>query len=93
MAQTNSNGKIALKGAKEIQLSAVTGIPSFVSFNENERPSFTNFEKWLQTNLVLSGDFGIQLLNSDRDAIGFTHYRYIQTYKGIPVQDVTYEEV
>ncbi|MEI7801708.1 MAG: M4 family metallopeptidase, partial [Bacteroidota bacterium] len=87
MAQTqnNGNGKIALKGAKEIQLSAVTGTPIYVSFNENERPSFTNFEKWLQTNLGLSADFGIQLINSDRDAIGFTHYRYIQTYKGIPV--------
>ncbi len=87
MAQTqnNGNGKIALKGAKEIQLSAVTGTPTYVSFNENERPSFTNFEKWLQTNLDLSVDFEIQLINSDRDAIGFTHYRYIQTYKGIPV--------
>ncbi len=60
-------------------------IPSFLTFQENDRPAVSDFPNFLNRNYQL-GDFSFQLLQKETDNIGFVHYRYIQIFKGIPVK-------
>jgi len=43
-----------------------------------------------KTMLQLEADDDLQLLKTEEDQLGFRHYRYQQTYKGIPVEGAIY---
>ena len=84
-AQSTTENLLNIQGVSEVIQDPSSSIPSYVSFKKDERPSFNNFEKWIQTTIKLSSDYGLQLIGEDNDLIGFVHYRYKQTYKSIPV--------
>ena len=36
--------------------------------------------------LGLDANSGLKLISTEKDALGYTHYRYVQTYQGVPVE-------
>ena len=62
--------------------SDVSNIPSFIKFNLGKEPKLENMRQWLISAYELKSDFDFILINSETDQLGFTHYRYNQTYKG-----------
>lgn len=66
--------------------SEVSSIPSYSEFKKGKEPTTKNIKSWLVNNCGLNSDFNFQLLNQEKDQLGFVHYRYQQTYKGIPIQ-------
>lgn len=66
--------------------SDVSSIPYYIEFKKGKEPSTKNIKSWLVNNYQLSADFDFQLLNQEKDLLGFIHYRYQQLYKGIPIQ-------
>ncbi|HRH65615.1 MAG TPA: M4 family metallopeptidase [Bacteroidia bacterium] len=75
-----------VKGANEIILSEKSAIPSFISFHENARPAASEPALWLQLYFGMDAGFSLQLLSTETDLIGYTHFRYQQYFKGIPVE-------
>ncbi len=60
-------------------------IPSFITFQDKDRPAIVDFPSFLIRNYQL-GNYSFLLLQKETDNIGFVHYRYIQLFKGIPIK-------
>lgn len=75
-----------IPGAVLVRTSNSSGIPSFVRFNQTNQPDFAGFQEWGKSLLRLSADDGFFLKSTENDNLGFTHFRYGQTYKGHPVE-------
>ena len=71
-----------VKGAEKIILGENSNIPTLISFREGSRPIFGSPDLWLKLNFGMDAEFGMSLISSEPDQLGFTHYRYMQTYKG-----------
>lgn len=75
-----------VNGANDIALSDQTSVPTFIAFREDARPVAGNLTLWLRLNFGMDGDFDLLVLSEDKDQIGFTHTRYQQIYKGLPIE-------
>jgi len=74
-----------IDGASQVYIDQQTGAPGFVRFNEDERIRFTDFPLWFKKIYQAGDDFSIQLMRTETDRLGFTHYRYQEYYNGYPV--------
>ncbi|MCX6273955.1 MAG: PKD domain-containing protein [Bacteroidetes bacterium] len=87
------NGKEAqqqIKGAEKIITGNRSDLPEAVQFRKDAQPEFGNFSTWAHNAFKLSADNDFIVLNADKDQLGYTHYRFRQTYKGIPVEASMY---
>ena len=86
-----STGAITnIPGAQKLIPGKVSDVPKYVRLDESKAVSLTQFPMWASTYFGLSNDYDFSLINSSADKIGFVHYRYQQTYKGIPVEGTMY---
>ncbi len=74
-----------IKGTEELRYVDESSIPNFIKFNPASQPEVNMLEGWLKTNARLNSDCSFKLLNSEKDQLGYVHYRYQQTYMGYPV--------
>lgn len=72
------------KVAKERLSSEHSSIPTYIQFDASTQPSLSElssvYKKYWKT-----GDFDFVEIGQEADMMGFLHYRYRQTYKGIPI--------
>lgn len=61
------------------------GCYSFIKFTTNSRIAVREFFQAITKDLNISDVDKFDLIKSENDDIGFTHYRYQQIYNGIPV--------
>ncbi|MEM9022538.1 MAG: M4 family metallopeptidase, partial [Bacteroidota bacterium] len=67
-----------------------TSIPNFVRFRPGKEIAKDQVEAWLANYYKQPGDFGLVLKNTYADQVGMVHYRYQQTYKGLPLYPGVY---
>ena len=60
----------------------------FITLQDNEQVSFDVASA--KRILGLDASSGLVLMGKETDELGFTHYRFYQTYKGIPVENSMY---
>ncbi len=65
-------------------------LPEYVAFNPSQALPLLAVPKWLRHQFQLSNDFGLQLSQQQTDNLGMEHYRYQQTYKGLPIAGAMY---
>lgn len=91
-AQTYS-GKEAwqlIPGTDFITKGPNSGIPTYIRFAKGLELSYPQFELWLSERFKVGQGLGIKLIKTESDELGFTHYRYQQTYQGYPIFGNTY---
>ncbi|MEI6124344.1 MAG: M4 family metallopeptidase [Bacteroidota bacterium] len=74
-----------IPGAELVVIDAVLNTPSFIHFAKDSEVDYRLFQGWLTNHVKISQDFGLKLIKTETDELGFTHYRYQQTYKSIPI--------
>ncbi|MEO8085317.1 MAG: PKD domain-containing protein [Bacteroidota bacterium] len=79
-----------IKGAEKITTGNRSDLPESIQFRKDAQPEFGNFSIWAHNTLKLSADNDFILLNADKDKLGYTHYRFRETYKGFPVEATMY---
>ena len=67
-----------------------SNIPEYMEYKTAEQKTFEEFSPWLKQTFNLDESFGLKLLNQATDKLGYTHYRYQQTYQGIPLEGTMY---
>jgi len=87
---TGKEAQNLIKGAEKIVSGNRSDIPESVHFRKEAQPEFVNFSTWAQGAFKLTDDYDFILLNADKDALGYTHYRFRETYKGFPVKSTMY---
>ncbi|MCC7453088.1 MAG: M4 family metallopeptidase [Crocinitomix sp.] len=79
-----------LKNLQEIETvrdGQFSTLPSYLKFKKGSELAISEFEQWIKTHLQLAPEFGFQLLSNETDNLGHLHYRYQQTFKGLPLED------
>jgi Zn-dependent metalloprotease len=79
-----------IPGSESITFDEGFNIPTFVQFREDSKLDFGKFDSWLHKTFKLSADVKLKLLKVENDQIGMTHYRYQETFKGIPLEGTMY---
>jgi Zn-dependent metalloprotease len=74
-----------MPGTEIIAKSNVSTIPTLIKFLPGYEVNYKQFETWLQDNFKIAPAFGMKLIKTESDNLGFTHYRYQQTYNGYPI--------
>jgi Zn-dependent metalloprotease len=78
-----------IQSAQWIEYSKISQRPTFVEFNSNGsnfRLAVANPVEAMKEALALSSNDDLISYKKENDDIGFTHTRYQQTYKGVPVE-------
>ncbi|TNE58579.1 MAG: peptidase M4 family protein [Bacteroidetes bacterium] len=75
--------------ARYVRINSNTRFPARVTFQDDQPVRRQNFTSWFRTTFKASSDLDLRSLKSNQDDLGNTHYRYVQTYQGIPV-DMTW---
>ncbi|MEI8202251.1 MAG: M4 family metallopeptidase [Bacteroidota bacterium] len=70
-----------VKGAEKVIIDPNFSIPAYIKFMSDTEIDFSIWEKWMKSNFKLSQDIGFVLINNEKDNLGFTHYRYAETYQ------------
>ena len=79
-----------IKGAEKIVENQRCDVPEFVLFRKEAEPSFDKFESIAHQQMAIAPAYGFKLLNSDNDQLGMVHYRYQETFNGIPIEGTMY---
>jgi Zn-dependent metalloprotease len=87
---TGKEAQQQIKGAEKIISGNRSDLPEIIHFRKEAQPEFVNFNVWAHQNFKLSEDHDFILLNADKDQLGYTHYRFRETYKGIPLTATMY---
>jgi Zn-dependent metalloprotease len=78
------------KGSKTVYINKQSRVPSFIVFQEGVNIPATNIFDALREPLKVQFADGWKLRHAEKDNLGFTHYRYDQTYNNIKVESGEY---
>ena len=81
-----SNAQKVVSGAETVRVNPASKVPQFVRFESQKQIHIDALGDWVNQFYDSKNDFGLQLIRSETDQLGMTHYRYQQTYKGTPVE-------
>jgi Zn-dependent metalloprotease len=61
-------------------------VPSYMHFKDGEQIAKNEGLNWIKSELLSDSDLGFIYLSQISDKLGHIHYRYQQTYQGIPIE-------
>jgi Zn-dependent metalloprotease len=82
----NNSYKIDLNKATTVKKNNQSEIPKLIVFGKDQQVSINQFETWISSQFNLDQNVSFFLLNSSKDKLGYTHYRYQQTYNSIAIE-------
>lgn len=74
-----------VKNAESVAIRSDDYLPSFIKFSQGKELNLSELTGWMGENFKLAPGFGLKLLKSEMDQLGYSHYRYQQTINGYPV--------
>ncbi len=75
-----------IPGSEVVRYKDFTTVPNYVKFKSGFELPFDKLENWLTKYYNSDLQFGLTLLNVDKDQLGYAHYRYQQTINNVPVK-------
>ncbi len=88
-AQNNGSLSTTNSPAKKI-IYKDTRIPAYLDLKNKTTFSSDEFITWISGNYPLMEGLSFELVNEDRDNLGFKHYRYAETYNGFEIIGTRY---
>lgn len=79
-----------IDGARFLLEGKDTRFPAVVIFYDRSTVPVGQFFGWLKRQVFYSYNIDFVLLSDEKDEWGFTHLRYVQTYKGLPIDGTLY---
>src|SRR5580765_6990591 len=64
--------------------------PSFVRLEASSGITFQEFIPWLKKQVQADAEIEFRLVKQTNDDLGFQHFRYVETYRGIPIDKSWY---
>ena len=90
IAQKTYEGKIAndlYKNAELIREGQFSELPSYIKFRKSNQFDIDNLSKWMKSKTKMDPNMGFRLIREEPDFLGHVHYRYQQTFNGLPIED------
>ncbi|MGD1845348.1 MAG: M4 family metallopeptidase [Salibacteraceae bacterium] len=83
---TGAKASKLVRGAETVRLKPHSSVPDFVRFRIGSELSPDEVEGWLKQYTKGNNAVGLRLLDNETDPFGYTHYRFQQTYRGLPIE-------
>ena len=80
-----SSAHAVIAGTEQILKDTQLEIPTLIKFRKGSEIEYKDLQGWLKNHFKISEDLQLELIRAEKDNLGFTHYRYQQTYKGYPL--------
>lgn len=87
---TGAAAEEILHGAELVRFVDRTAAPAFIKFRTGQEVPIQEAEDWVRKALGMSDHDGWVVSEVDKDPMGYTHRRFLQTYKGLPVEGSMY---
>lgn len=78
--------EVKAKNAELVRIKNFTNVPNYVKFKKGKELPLVNLESWLKNFYENEANYGLKVTDEELGSLGMTHYRYQQTYNGIPVE-------
>jgi Zn-dependent metalloprotease/subtilisin-like proprotein convertase family protein len=69
-----------------VRINLATQTPSFVKFEETNAPALQNLSSVVEKTFKVDKDYQLNLIRSEKDQIGYEHFRFQQSYQGVPIE-------
>jgi Zn-dependent metalloprotease/subtilisin-like proprotein convertase family protein len=69
-----------------VRLDKQSLVPSFIKFSESSALQIADIQSIVREAFKVGEAYSLELMRVDKDQIGFEHYRYQQTFNGLPVE-------
>lgn len=86
-AQRLVNNLENLQEVQYVRPGQFSELPAFIEFKKGQEIAIANFESWMKTTLNLAPEMGFKLLKQENDQLGHTHFRFQQTFNGVPLEE------
>jgi len=74
-----------VSGSEMVVKDTLLDIPTFIMFAKGSEVAFKEMQPWMVNHFNINPDYNLKLIRSEKDDLGYTHYRYQQTYKEFPI--------
>lgn len=83
----NSDAEKYIRGAAHLRYTSFSELPDYVKMKPGNEIPLSSFELWINK-VLFENDKSVMFsaFQTNKDELGFTHQRYRQNYKGLPVQ-------
>ena len=82
---SGAKAKAYVKDAESVAVISNDYLPSFIKFSQGKELELAEIIGWLGESFKLSPGFSLRLIRSEKDQLGYTHYRFQQIINGYPV--------
>jgi PKD repeat protein len=84
---TSREADAKFAGSELVRLKQYTQIPNYIKFSQGKEVHLKHLQDWLKKHYVSDRDnYSLEFMGNSEDELGFTHYKYMQVYKGIPLE-------
>jgi len=87
---SGKNAAGLVKGAEYVIMDNEGKLPFYIRFRKDNFISPEKIVGWLKVFYKSNSHLGFSLLSSEKDQVGYTHYRFQQTYDNKPVEFAVY---
>lgn len=84
--QNGNESPVWQNKVKKIKIREATGLPDYLKFLPGEEIELAQAPDFLRSTLKMRPEDQLVLKKTERDQLGMQHFRYSQTYKGVPVE-------
>jgi Zn-dependent metalloprotease len=81
------SANLQVSGAEQLVINDQRNTIQFVRYRENARPDVGDMVTYLKGLLKADANTSFDLYATESDQIGWVHYRFRETFKGVPVED------
>ena len=74
-----------VKDAESVVVTSNDYLPGYIKLAQGKEIELSDLTVWLKENFNLSQNFGLKLIRTEKDQLGYTHYCFQQTISGYPV--------
>lgn len=79
-----------VQGAKYVHQGQPGEYPAAVKFQKGNEIESEQFISWIKQSFKMVADIDFNLNRTQKDNLGYVHYRYFQSYQGIPIDGAEY---
>ncbi|HNW89828.1 MAG TPA: M4 family metallopeptidase [Bacteroidales bacterium] len=79
-----------IKGSEMVRYADKSANPCYIRYSPDEQPLFSDLDNWMKRTFNTASSMNFILTGTEKDDLGFTHYRYRQTQHGIPVHEAVF---
>lgn len=87
---SGKDARMYVDDADIIRVTQDKAIPCYIKLRQDVDVDLKDLDSWLNKNFRLSSDLQYILSGIEKGRLGNKHYRYQQTYRGIPVHDAVF---